>query len=153
VKLRTKIKELNMLSWSGWIKRSCNLNMFGSSFMCIPRSRKVFWIVIMYLKMLPLSLKSDGTEPPYRSFSCLAGSAHEWLVFTIFLFPDLDIIAVLVLSSLSWEFLHDGLCLEGAWWRFVHLLPWSECFDYRSCFVTLIFLFHGSLHNAWAVFP
>jgi hypothetical protein len=58
-----------------------------------------------------------------------------------------------VLPSLSWEFLHDGLCLEGAWWRFVHLLPWSECFDYRSCFVALIFLFHGSLHDAWAVFP
>jgi hypothetical protein len=53
-----------------------------------------------------------------------------------------------VLPSLSWEFPQDCLCLEGAWWRFVHPLSWSEC---RSCFVALIFLFHGSLHDAWAV--
>jgi hypothetical protein len=46
VKLR---KELNMLSRLGWIKWCCNLNMCGSSFMCIPGSWKAFRTSRYYL--------------------------------------------------------------------------------------------------------
>jgi hypothetical protein len=62
----------------------------------------------------------------------------------------LTFLTVLVLSSLSWEF---------SWWS----LSWrglveicSPSFmewvlDCRSCLVALVFLFHGSLHDAWTV--
>jgi hypothetical protein len=45
----------------------------------------------------------------------------------LFVLLILIFLIVLVIPSLSWEFPHDGLSIEGAWWRFVQPPPWSEC--------------------------
>jgi hypothetical protein len=111
-------------------------------------------IVIIWRMMVPNHLVKASLAQVVVLVNGLSSLAYLIVCFSdgniFFCSPNLDILdsscasfIVLRISlwwPLSWR----------AWWRFVHPLSWSEC---RSCFVTLIFLFHGSLHDAWAMFP
>jgi hypothetical protein len=113
VKLR---KQLNMLSRLGWIKWCCNLNMCGSSFMCIQDQEKFF---------VPQDVTFVIEEWRYKtscgSFSCLANCAYEWLIFSVALLTPFSLISPSFCSSN-----HDILDSPCAPVIVLRVFPWRS---------------------------